>query len=153
MRQAGPPVGAPATRWLTAVLFAALVVATVAAFAYAQRAKHRDLLLDRVRVTQDFSPNGDGRRDVAYLRFRVSRPDRANVAIVDETGRTIRSIARDKPLRSYFYWVFEWDGRDDAGHVAPADAYRLRVDLLGQNRQLTITAPEIHLRRIPKVAP
>ena len=138
-------------RLLVPAFFAALVLATVGAFAYAQRAKHRDLLLDRVRLTRDFSPNGDGRRDIAYVRFRITNDDRATVAIVDERGRHVRTLARNQALRDYKYLVFTWNGRDRAGRLAPAGAYRLRVLLHGQDRDL-VPPREIHLRRLPPVS-
>jgi hypothetical protein len=140
----------PPQRLLVPAFFATLVLATIGAFAHAQRVKHRDPLLDRARVTRDFSPNDDGRRDVAYVRFRLTRDDRATVEIVDDAGQPVRTLARDKPLRDYRYWVFTWNGRNEAGRLMPAGTYRLRVLLLDQDRDL-VPPREIHLRHLPPV--
>jgi flagellar hook assembly protein FlgD len=134
------------------VLFGLLVAATIAAFAHAQRTKHLDPVLDRVRVTKDFTPNGDGRRDVAYVRFRITRPDRADVQIVNRNGRPVRTLVRDRALRTYFYWVFSWDGTNERGRPVRPGAYRLRVHLLNQGRDI-VEPFKIHLHRVPPVTP
>lgn len=138
-------------RWLAPAVFAALIVATAAAFVQAQLVKRNDLILDRVRATpRDFSPNGDGRRDITYFRFRLTRPDRADVMVVDETGRVVRVLARNRPLGTYRYLVFPWDGKTTSGRIAPAGAYRVRVVLHRQDRDFVLDK-ETHLRRLPPV--
>jgi flagellar hook assembly protein FlgD len=138
-------------RWLAPAVFAALIVVTAGAFVQAQLVKKDDLILDRVRATpRDFSPNGDGRRDVAYFRFRLTRPDTADVLVVDEAGKVVRTLARNRPLGTYRYLVFSWDGRTDAGELAPPGAYRPRVILHRQDRDLLL-GKELHLRHPPPV--
>ncbi len=141
---------APLTRVLGPVVFALLVLATVGAFAYAQRLKREPLILDKVtlghafvaadgrikRVTA-FSPNGDCRADNARIRFRVTRSDRAKVQIVDPDGRLVRTLARNRFLKRYRFATFHWGGRTRLGEAAPPGRYKLRVVLLGQDRTLT----------------
>ena len=141
---------APLTRALAPFVFALLLVATVGAFAYAQRLKREPLILDKVTlgrtfVTSDgrvrhvtaFSPNGDCLADNARIRFRVTRSDRANVQIVDPDGRLVRTLARDRFLKRYRFATFHWDGRDRFGRRASPGRYKLRVVLTGQDRTLT----------------
>lgn len=131
-------------------MFVLLLVATIAAFAYAQRLKREPLILDKVTlgrtfVTADgrvkritaFSPNGDCRADNARIRFRVTRSDRANVQIVDPDGRLVRTLARNRFLKRYRFSTFHWGGRTKDGEAAPPGRYKLRVILLGQDRTLT----------------
>ena len=132
----------PLTRYLAPVVLALLVVATIAAFAYAQRLKREPLILDKVsfgtRKTRGaFTPNGDCVNDHGRIRFRITRSDRANVEIVDPDGRLVRVLARDRFLKRYRFFVFHWNGRTDAGRLASQGRYKLELVLLGEDRDLT----------------
>jgi flagellar hook assembly protein FlgD len=141
-----------APRLLVAALFALLMLATVGAFVHAQRVKSSGLVLDRVRVSRGFSPNGDGHRDTAYVRFRLTRRDIGDVQIINRYGNVVSTLASNQPLRPYFYWVFNWDGRTAIGQVAPAGIYRLRVVLHDQDRDL-VSPNQIHLYNPPPKPP
>jgi hypothetical protein len=123
-----------------ALVFALLVLATVAAFAWAQRVKRDPLVLDRVTfgtaATHSFTPNGDCRFDRLRIRFRVTRSDDATVQIVKPGGRVVITLARDEFLKRYHFFTFYWDGRQRGGGIAPPARYKLRVKLLGQERNL-----------------
>jgi hypothetical protein len=124
----------------SAVVFALLVLATVAAFAWSQRLKRDPLVLDRVTfgtpAGRAFTPNRDCRFDRIRIRFRVTRSDRANVQIVKPGGKLVVTLARDRYLKRYRFFTFYWDGRvHDDGKAAPG-RYKLRVKLLGQDRVL-----------------
>src|SRR3954452_25569276 len=88
------------------VVFALLVVATLAAFAWSQRVKRDPLVLDKVSLVgapvlhpenpvHSFTPNGDCRYDRVRIRFRVTKSDHANVQVVKPGGRLIITLARD----------------------------------------------------------
>jgi len=123
-----------------AVVFALLVLATVAAFAWSQRLKRDPLVLDRVTFgtpkSRAFTPNRDCRRDRIRIRFRVTRSDRAHVQIVKPGGRLVVTLARDTYLKRYRFFTFYWDGRVRNDGKAPPGRYKLRVKLLGQHRTL-----------------
>ena len=142
---------APLTRAIAPVVFALLVLATVAAFAYAQRLKREPLILDkvtfghafvtrtaRVKHVTAFTPNGDCLADNGRIRFRVTRSDRANVQIVDPDGRLVRTLARDRFLKRYRFFDLPL-GRPRPLRQARRrpGRYKLRVDLIGQDRALT----------------
>src|SRR3954447_3404155 len=123
-----------------AVVFALLVLATVAAFAWSQRLKRAPLVLDRVTfgtpASRSFTPNGDCRFDRIRIRFRVTRSDRANVQVVKPGGKLIVTLARGTHLKRYRFFTFYWDGRMRNDGIAPPGRYKLRVRLLGQDRVL-----------------
>jgi len=123
-----------------AVVFALLVVATVAAFAYSQRLKRDPLVLDRVTfgtpASRSFIPNGDCRLDRIRIRFRVTRSDRATVQVVKPGGKLVVTLARDRFLKRYRFFTFYWDGRSRIDGRAPPGRYKLRVKLLDQDRVL-----------------
>jgi hypothetical protein len=122
------------------VVFALLVLATIAAFAWSQRLKRDPLVLDRVTfgkpASRSFTPNGDCRFDRIRIRFRVTRSDRADVQVVKPGGMLIVTLARDTYLKRYRFFTFYWDGRTRDDGTAPPGRYKLRVKLLGQDRTL-----------------
>ena len=123
-----------------ALVFALLVIATVAAFAWAQRLKRDPLVLDRVtfgtRASRTFTPNRDCRFDRERIRFRVTRSDRAVVQVVKPGGRLVITLARNRYLKRYHFFTFYWDGRSRNDGIAPPGRYKLRVKLLEQDRTL-----------------
>jgi hypothetical protein len=131
-----------------ALVFALLVLATVAAFAWAQRLKRDPLVLDRVTFIavprvhpatpppRGFTPNGDCRFDRLRIRFRVTQSDHATVQVVKPGGRVVITLGRDQYLKRYHFFTFYWDGRQRGGGIAHPGRYKLRVKLIGQERNL-----------------
>ncbi len=139
-----------------AVVFALLVLATVAAFAYAQRVKRDPLVLDRVSFAghpvlrpddpvRNFTPNGDCRYDEIKIRFRVTQSHEGTVQVIKPGGRVVFTLARDRFLKRYTFFDFYWDGRQRGGGTAPPGRYKLRVRL-GSDRTL-VTPGAIRLHR------
>ncbi|HWO15986.1 MAG TPA: hypothetical protein VNM89_04670 [Solirubrobacterales bacterium] len=135
-----------------AVVFALLVAATIAAFAYSQRLKRDPLVLDRVTfgtsASRSFTPNGDCRLDRIRIRFRVTRSDRATVQVVKPGGKLVVTLARDRFLKRYRFFTFYWDGRSRIDGRAPPGRYKLRVKLLDQDRVL-VPPGVMRLHRAP----
>jgi flagellar hook assembly protein FlgD len=124
-----------------AVVFALLVVATVVAFAYAQRVKRDPLLIDRVEIgkknSNSFTPKGRCERHIR-LKFRTTTSNEATVEIIRPGGELVRDLAKHTFLKRYSYHVFHWDGKNRAGVVQPPGRYRIRVMLEGEGRELTL---------------
>jgi hypothetical protein len=144
---------------LPALVFALLVLATVAAFAYAQRVKRDPLVLDRVSFVgapyrkgtervPSFTPNRDCRHDLMRIRFRVTQSNEGTVQIIKPGGRAVVTLARDRFLKRYRFFTFYWDGRQRGGGTARPGRYKLRVKL-GSERTL-VTPGVIRLHRSPK---
>jgi len=143
-----------------AVVFALLVVATVAAFAWSQRLKRDPLVLDRVtfvavprihphaQPVHAFTPNRDCRFDRIRIRFRVTRSDRGDVQVVKPGGGLVLTLARDAYLKRYTFLTYYWDGRTRNDGIAPLGRYKLRVKLLGQERTL-VPGGAMRLHRSP----
>lgn len=143
-----------------ALVFALLVLATVAAFAWAQRLKRDPLVLDRVTFVGvprihpkappvlSFTPNGDCRYDQIRIRFRVTQSDDATVQVVKPGGKVVVTLARDRFLKRYHFFTFYWGGRQRGVGIAAPGRYKLRVKLLGQERTL-VPPGTIRLHRAP----
>jgi hypothetical protein len=139
-------------------VFALLVLATVAAFAWAQRLKRDPLVLDRVTFVGapvihpdappvlSFTPNGDCHYDKVRVRFRMTQSDRATVQVVKPGGKVVITLARDRFLKRYHFFTFYWDGRSRNDGIAAPGRYKLRVKLLGEDRVL-VPPGTIHLHR------
>ena len=143
-----------------AIVFALLVLATVGAFAYAQRLKRDPLVLDKVSFVgipilhpenpvHSFTPNHDCRYDEIRIRFRTTRSDDGTVQVVRPGGRVVITLARDRFLKRYQFHTFLWDGRRRGGGTTPPGRYKLRVKLLGQDRTL-VPPGAIRLHRAPR---
>jgi hypothetical protein len=140
----------PARRW-AGLVFALLVLATLAAFAWSQRVKRDPLVLDKVslvspahlvppgvkpKIRPAFTPNHDCRFDRERIRFRVTQSDHATVQVVKPGGKVVITLARGQYLKRYHFFTYYWDGRTRNDGTAPPGRYKLRVKLLGQERVL-----------------
>lgn len=138
-----------------AVVFALLVVATVAAFAWSQRLKRDPLVLDRVTFGKAgvaaFTPNRDCRHDRVRIRFRVTISDHGDVQIVKPGGKLVVTLARDVYLKRYTFFTYRWDGRTRDDGTAPPGRYKLRIRLLGEERTL-VPGGVMRLHRSPREA-
>lgn len=146
-----------ANRALAPAVFALLALATIAAFAYAQRLKREPLILDKVTFSPlvagetVITPNGDGRSEVARVRFRLTHTDRGVVQIIDSEDRPVRAftvkilsqrgrvtatLPPGAELPAFKDFGFRWNGRVGGDRPAPTGPYRLRVRLLDEDRTL-----------------
>lgn len=145
----------PVSGVAAALVFALLVLATVAAFAYSQREKRQPLVLDRVTIgvahQKAFTPNGDCRQDNIRIRFRTTISDQGAVQVIKPGGRTVVTLAREEFLKRYTFHTYFWDGRQRGGGVARPGRYKLRVRLLGEDRTLVSNATiRLHRARADK---
>jgi hypothetical protein len=149
---------APVSPRAAAVVFAALVLATVGAFAYAQRLKRDPLVLDRVSFVgaprgkketprHSFTPNGDCRHDLMRIRFRTTISARGTVQVIKPGGRVVFTLARDELLKRYSFHTYYWDGRQRGGGTARRGRYKLRVKL---GDRVLVTPGVIRLHRSRK---
>jgi len=124
-----------------AVVFALLVIATLAAFAYSQRLKRDPQVVDKFKIagehTNAFTPAGPCHRRIR-LKFRTTTSNDATVQVIKPGGEVVRTLARTTFLKRYRYHTYHWDGQDDAGTIQPVGRYRLRVRLEDEGRELTL---------------
>lgn len=141
-----------------AIVFALLVLATLAAFAYAQRVKRDPLVLDRVSfsgaprhkgqpVVHAFTPNGDCRLDLMRIRFRTTISGDGTVQVIKPGGRVVYTLARDEFLKRYTFHTYLWDGRQRGGGTAHPGRYKLRIRF---GDRTLVTPGVIRLHPVPK---
>jgi len=79
-------------------------------------------------VPKVFSPDNDGRDDIATVQYQVTEPGFiANITIFDAAGRPIRNLVRNGTLGLKGYW--NWDGLDDKGNKLPVGSYIIFTEI------------------------
>jgi hypothetical protein len=133
---------------LTAGVFAVLVLATFGAFFVAQRLKNAPPVLSRLTVRPLFSPNGDGRLDVARVSFKPKKTDDVSVAVLDSSGDEVRELMGSRRVASTELVRLKWDGRTDDGARARDGRYRYRITLQHEGRSV-VPATSVRLDTTP----
>jgi flagellar hook assembly protein FlgD len=133
---------------LTAGVFAVLVIATFGAFFVAQRLKNAPPVLSRLTVKPLFSPNGDGRLDVARVSFKPKKTDDVSVAVLDSSGDEVRELMGSRRVASTELVRLKWDGRTDDGARARDGRYRYRITLQHEGRSV-VPATSVRLDTTP----
>ena len=137
------------TRPLVRVVFALLVLATIAAFFVTQQLKSEFPLVIRFATQPPhFSPNGDHYRDSSIVGFDLSEPAEVTFSITDAEGNEVRRIVHQRRLAGDAKHRFRWDGMDDEGRPVPDGTYRMRVVRRDESRVINSTK-EITIDRKP----
>jgi len=131
-----------------AVVFALLVVATAAAFAYAQHVKRDPLLLDRVGIGAKESNTFMPPCERIKLKFRTTTSNDGTVEVIRPGGEIVAKLARHTFLKRYSYHTFFWGGKNEGGVLQPPGRYKLRVILEDEGRSLTAPGT-IRLQKVP----
>lgn len=119
-------------------LVLALLGGTTAAFALTQALKLERSPVAAPRFDAAFAPTcGCAKHGSARLALRLRKADRIDAAIVDGDGDVVRGLAKDVE-RPRGLVTFVWNGRTDAGELAPDGRYRLRIHLDRQRRTIVI---------------
>jgi N,N-dimethylformamidase beta subunit-like protein len=120
------------------IVFAALVLATFAAFFVAQRLKAVPGVVGEFRRDPFFSPNHDGRFDRATVRFEIRKRDRVTLTVVDADGDAVRELIGGRTFLPYREIRARWDGLDADGRRARDGTYRYRITLPDQGRNVVL---------------
>jgi len=116
----------PRGRLAAPLLFAALVVATLAVLVLSQGARTK-LVVDQIDLSNEFRP-AEGER--AAIEFRLTEDeDSATLVVIDSDDETVEVLIEDEPLGDFEIHRFRWDG---AGAARGAYRVRLRLESLGR---------------------
>ena len=75
-----------------------------------------------------FSPDNDGRDDIATVQYEISDPGYvANITIFDASGRPVRNLVKNGTLGLKGSW--NWDGLDDKGLKLPIATYIIFTEI------------------------
>lgn len=143
---------------LARIVFALLVIASLAAFVITQRLKHTPTLVQAFRRTPFFSPTPEGHIKEERISFRTAHNDRVTVTVESASGEDVAVLAHDLPVHRYRQLSLRWNGRqgesnstpipydggllvqaNEHGAPAPEGEYHVRVELLEEKH--TINSP------------
>jgi hypothetical protein len=143
--------GSSSAHLLAQIVFAAVVVASFAAFAITQRLKHTPTLVQHFKRTPYFSPTPSGHHKQERVSLLIDRTDHVTVRILDASKRNVATLVKGLLLRRYRQLSLRWNGREGSGFStvlpssrellieaaergppAPAGEYYVRVELLSQ---------------------
>jgi hypothetical protein len=122
------------------LLVLAVLAGSAAAFAVSEGLKVQKAAITGTRVDKAFSPVCECARARATIAFRLTRPERLSIGVVDSEGRTVRTLVRSR-LYGRGRHHFTWNGRDDHGAVVPEGSYRPRIHIAGSGRTLVLPNP------------
>jgi hypothetical protein len=111
------------------LLSAAVLVATVVAFAVAERLKLEPSPIRQPFVTAVFSPVCGCPSRRATIRFTLKRGGSVHMAVVDAGNKLVRHLGVSGHFRKGDTLRAVWDGRDDDGDVVADGDYRPRLEL------------------------
>ena len=88
-----------------------------------------------------FSPDNDGRDDIANIQYQVEEPGFvANINIYDAMGRPVKYLVKNGILGIKGNWT--WDGLDDKNNPLPVGTYIISAEIFnlqGKKRQFKKT--------------
>lgn len=125
------PAGAPGRGGALALV--AVLAAAVAAAVFVYHERTPDLALEVVALDTTAVRGVDEPEVTFFVRF--DEPD-ATIQIVGRSERPVRTLARDAELVAGERVACVWDGRRNGGRLAPPGAYRLRVVLPSEDREM-----------------
>jgi hypothetical protein len=150
-----------ATNRLSIGAFAALVLATIAAFFVTQHLKVTTPLIQGAPQPVPGAinplhgvPCGKWNSGSATISFYLQhRSDDVDVYVIDDaTGNIVRTVATGRHMRKNVRipdGVFHWDGRLSNAKVAPDGTYYFRVALLHQGRTIDLTNVPVKVKTVP----
>lgn len=122
---------------LAQVVFALLVLATVAAFFVTQKLKHSPSVVQQFHELPSFSPLGVG-HTVERISFKIKRADEVTVTIANSGGDEVATLYGPRRLAAYHPIELQWTGRLGHGRLAPDGRYHVLIRLRDQNRTVQV---------------
>jgi len=141
------------SRTVPTVVVLVLLAITAVAFAETERLKLKPSPVTKVSVTKVFSPTCECDNKTAVIAFRLRKPGRLTVSIVDADHHPVQTLvgpvaAKKGPI------VATWDGQASAGGSAPDGSYRARIQLgyrtifMPNRIHIDTTPPVVKLRNV-----
>ena len=124
-------------RWIPPALALVLLAGSALAFAYTERLKVEPSPIAGTLVDKIFSPVCACPTRTAAISFRLRKPARVTVDILDSRNHSIRTLVRGdrRPVGRVTY---RWNGLDSAGRLVAEAGYRPRVRLAEHGRTIVL---------------
>lgn len=136
---------------LTTTTLLGLLMATAAAFAITEHLKQIKSPVYGTLVSKVLSPVCHCAESRATIQIKLRHRDHVTVTIVDSSGHTVATIASDQLVQPRRPVQFPWNGRTDAGTVAPDGVYHPWVHLAGGHHTFRLPNRIVLDTKAPKV--
>ena len=124
----------------SAALAAAILGALSIAIALTSGGRLRDALIRSTQVSKQLSPRCRCPDDVARIDFSLLRREPVTFRIVNASGRTVATLARNRLLAAGEN-LFNWRGRNAHGQVLPNGDYRPELTFDNLHRTVVLRGP------------
>ncbi len=135
------------TPLISRLVFAGLILATIAAFVISQHLKVTTPFIAGLPHPDPatISPAGgtSSCQSTTVSFFLLHHVDNVDVYVVNQSGTTVRSLERGLFMRKKETKSFTWNGRNSAGQVVMPGSYFFRVYLIHQERTIEIQQPVV----------
>ncbi|MFL5935639.1 MAG: hypothetical protein ACJ76U_02255 [Gaiellaceae bacterium] len=145
------------SRSLPTVVVLVLLAITAVAFVETERLKLKPSPVTKVSVTKAFSPTCECDNQTAVIAFRLRKPGRLTVSIVDAERHPVQTLVGPVATKKGPV-VATWDGQSGEGGSAPDGSYRARIQLgyrtidMPNRIHIDTTPPVVKLRAVaPRV--
>jgi FlgD Ig-like domain len=138
------------TRLAPTIVSLALMGASAAAFAVAERLKLQPSPVLGPVIERYFSPGCDCPTGGAELRFRLAQRDVVSVTVLNSQGQPVRRLLTETPLHRGRI-LLRWDGKADDRRPVPQGSYRYRIELQRKGRTVTLPFPVVADTTAPTV--
>jgi hypothetical protein len=125
------------SRFATTALVLALLGGTAVALGVIEGFKLEKNPISGPFVVNSFSPVCGCPQHVAHISFRLRNTGRLTLEVIGSDGHVVRTLVAGRRFR-HNKLHFEWNGRTDAGRLAPDGLYRLRIHFGGQHRTIVL---------------
>lgn len=98
-------------------------------------------VVTRFQATALFSPNGDGRREIARVNIRLHEASQVTIEI-QKDGKTVVALLDDIAQARGFFST-QWNGTDAMGRRVPDGTYAIKVDANGTGDRVFRTSRKI----------
>jgi hypothetical protein len=150
-----------ATTRLSVGAFAALVLASIAAFFVTQHLKVTTPLIGEgasapfpvpavinPRHPVQCGKSSSGSTSISF--YLQHRSDDVILSVVDaKDDAVVRTVAADRHMRKGKREFFHWNGRLDDGRIAPDGTYYFRVTLIHQDSTIDLTNVPVRVKTVP----
>lgn len=145
--QAAPPAGTTRARAIVGVglivVFGVGLAVFLVPFAYPTPPP----IVTRFQATKQFSPTGDGTREIARVAVRLSEPSNVDIEIRDRDDKRWKGLIAER--RPAGIVSVDWDGTDDQGRPAPDGRYVVRLRATAGRKQFNRSRAVVLDRQAP----
>lgn len=145
--QAPPPTDASRARLIVGIGLIALFGVGLAVFLAPFAFPTPPPIVTRFQATKQFSPTGDGTREVARVAVRLSEASTVDVEVRNLDDTRVKGLISER--RAAGIVSLTWDGTDDQGTPAPDGRYKISLRAAAGQKRFNVSRRVVLDRQAP----